>query len=59
MMWIRIRTTEKQPVLLQTVVELWDKKVWDPMIVVQIRRVEQYRVLVAPFYRPQNTHLSK
>lgn len=31
--------------------------VWDPFIVVQLRQVEPDRVLLAPFYRPQNTHL--
>jgi hypothetical protein len=33
------------------------EKVWDPLVVVQLKRVEQNRVLFTPYYRPQNTHL--
>ena len=63
---LRLRSVRPRAVTLpptfyrphEEVKEQWDKKVWDPLIVVMIKKVEKHRVLVTPFYHPQNMHLT-
>jgi hypothetical protein len=38
-------------------VDVWGKNMRDPFIVAQLRQVTDDQVLLAPFIRPQNTHL--